>query len=120
MLRTIKRPLFILLIILCSFCEHMFFAHSFQSLDSTPDGNIPTLDVQMVAQKRWLVSKREFQNLQKELSYFIDQEIEKEKKRLIDKEDSNFHYMKNSFMKLTLGKRLLPGQPSFILVPAIN
>ncbi|UVC50182.1 hypothetical protein MACK_004055 [Theileria orientalis] len=83
----------------------MFFAHSFQPQDSTADGNIPTLDVQMVAQKRWLVSKREFQNLQKELSYFIDKEIEKEKKRLIDKEDSKFHYMQNSFMKLVPNSR---------------
>eukprot|EP00375_Theileria_parva_P001392 XP_764064.1 hypothetical protein [Theileria parva strain Muguga] len=76
------------------------FVYSFQTRDSTPDGNIPTVDVQMIPQKRWLSSSREFQNLKKEISYVIDKEIEKEKKRLMDMEDSRFNNIKQSILQL--------------------
>ncbi|AFZ81475.1 signal peptide-containing protein [Theileria equi strain WA] len=74
-----------------------------QHSDPMKDGNIPTLDVQMIAPKRWLASDREFKNLQRELSYFIDQEIDKERKRLLDKEDSRLESTRSSLLHLIPG-----------------
>ncbi|GFE54482.1 extracellular solute-binding family 3, putative [Babesia ovis] len=65
------------------------------------DGAIPVVDVEMVAPQRWQTYRKGLDNLKRELSFIIDKELEREKKRLFSTEDQRLaHIAKASTMQL--------------------
>ncbi|KAG6440168.1 hypothetical protein BBOV_II001605 [Babesia bovis T2Bo] len=65
------------------------------------DGAIPVVDVEMVSPQRWQAYRKGLENLKRELSFIVDKELERERKRLFAAEDDRLaRVIKSSSMQL--------------------